>query len=341
VLSDQGDSELRVAVIGFGGIGRRRADILTTRADCDVIAVCDVQPCEASVPVYTDWQALLDKEELDAVFVCTTNEVMADVVVDALGRGLHVFCEKPPGRNVADITRMRGAEAAAGDRVLKYGFNHRYHPSVLEAAGLVSGGTLGRLITMRGTYGKAGGARYETNWRNDPARSGGGILIDQGIHMLDLMSMLSPGIEVVAARRSKAYWDTPVEDNAMLLLEAPDGVIACLHSSATQWKHLFRLELNLEKGLIVLDGILSGTGSYAPEKILVYRTEKRDGYPVPNPIPDVREFTYDDSWEQEVDEFLTAVKGGKPLLHGTSADALRIMQLVEASYAAPIVSMIS
>jgi len=332
---------VRFAVIGFGGIGRRRANIIDSRSDLDLIAVCDVQPGEARVPFYTDWRELLDKETLDGVFVCTTNDVIADVVVVALAKGLHVFSEKPPGRNVADIERMRAAEAQASGKVLKFGFNHRFHPSVLRAAELVESGELGRLVTMRGAYGKSGGHGYDKNWRNDPERSGGGILIDQGIHMLDLMSMFSPGLDVVAARRTKAYWNTPVEDNAILLLESPSGVIGSLHSSATQWKHLFRLELGLEKGLIVLDGILSGTGSYAPEKLIVYRSTLKDGYPLPNPVPEESEFEHDDSWEREVAEFAAAIHGERPLRHGTSDDALRIMQLVAASYETPLVSLIS
>lgn len=332
---------MRFAVIGFGGIGRRRANIINGRDDFELVAVCDVQPGEATVPFYTDWRALLDQESLDGVFVCTTNDVIADVVVTALGKGLHVFSEKPPGRHVGDIERMRAAEATAAGKVLKFGFNHRFHPSVLRAAELVESGELGRLMTMRGAYGKSGGHLYDQNWRNDPERSGGGILIDQGIHMLDLMSMFSPGLAVAASRRTKAYWNTPVEDNAMLLLEAPNGVIGSLHSSATQWKHLFRLELGLEKGLIVLDGILSGTGSYAPEKLLVYRTASKDGYPLANPAPEESVFELDDSWEREVAEFAAAVHGEKPLRHGTSDDALRIMQLIAASYEAPVVSLIS
>ncbi|MDQ0504609.1 Gfo/Idh/MocA family protein [Xanthobacter agilis] len=332
---------MRFAVIGFGGIGRRRANIIDKRQDFDFVAACDVQVAETTVPFYTDWRQLLDKEQLDGVFVCTTNDVIADVVVTALGRGLHVFSEKPPGRNVADILRMRDAEAAAPGKVLKFGFNHRFHPSVLKAAELIDSGAFGRLLTLRGAYGKSGGYRYETNWRNDPERSGGGILIDQGIHMLDLMSMFCPELSVIASQRSKSYWDTAVEDNAMVLLASPEGAMASLHSSATQWKHLFRLELGLEKGLIVLDGILSGTGSYAPEVLLVYRTALKDGYPVPNPVPEVSAYEVDDSWDREVAEFAAAIHGEAPLRHGTSDDALRIMQLVAASYDTPVVSMIS
>lgn len=340
-MTDRGSIRVRFAVIGFGGIGRRRAKIIDARPDFEFVAACDVQPSDTAVPFYTDWRALLDQEHLDGVFVCTTNDVIADVVVAALGKGLHVFSEKPPGRHVADIERMRVAERDAPGRVLKFGFNHRFHPSVLKAIELIDSGEFGQLVSLRGAYGKSGGYGYETNWRNDPSRSGGGILIDQGIHMLDLMSMFCPGLSVVASRRSKVYWDTPVEDNTMILLDAPNGTMATLHSSASQWKHLFRLELGLQKGLIVLDGILSGTGSYAPETLLVYRTALKDGYPVANPTPEVSAFELDDSWDREVEEFAAAIQGTAPLRHGTSDDALRIMQLVAASYDTPVVSMIS
>lgn len=232
------NAPIRTAVIGMGSLGRRRASMLAAHPDFTLSALCDPQPPAApetfAVPHYADWRTLLAQEPLDAVFVCATNDVLTEITCAALERGLHVFCEKPPGRTLAEIETMAQAEHSAG-RVLKFGFNHRYHPSVEQAYALIRSGEYGDLLWMRGVYGKSGGPNYEKGWRNDPVRSGGGILIDQGIHMLDLMRWFAGDLRVVAGLKHAGYWPSPVEDNAMLLLQSTSGIMAQLHSSATQW----------------------------------------------------------------------------------------------------------
>jgi predicted dehydrogenase len=223
-------SKIRASVIGMGKMGRLRADALRRHGGFDLAATCDT----AGKWDYADWRECIDKSAPEAIIVCTFNNVMADVVTYALNRGIHVFCEKPPGRHIHDTERMEHAHISSG-KVLKFGFNHRYHNSALEAKTLIDSGLLGNLVCIRGVYGKAGNASFDKEWRNDPALSGGGILLDQGIHMLDLMCWFMGELTVRHSSVDQLVWhNIPTEDSAFAVLRSDDGKIATLHSSAIQ-----------------------------------------------------------------------------------------------------------
>ena len=127
---------------------------------------------------------------------------------------------------------------------MRVGFNHRYHPALRKARELVDAGALGPLMFVRGRYGHGGAARLRAEWRADPARSGGGELIDQGVHLIDLARwFLGDFAAVDGRRRARYFWDMPVDDNAFLLLRTAAGQVAFLHVSCTEWKNLFSLEI--------------------------------------------------------------------------------------------------
>ncbi|WP_194269354.1 Gfo/Idh/MocA family protein [Tritonibacter litoralis] len=327
---------LRTAIIGYGKMGRIRHNAMERHGGFDVVVACDtaVDP-NARVPMVTDPMAVYDYDP-DVIVCSVPNMMIPDVVCTALARGKHVFSEKPPGRNSQDVRRMMKAEAAAPNLVLKFGFNHRVHDAIEEAHKLIQAGTMGDLYFMRGVYGKAGGPNYAQNWRNDPEQSGGGILIDQGIHMLDLFQMFAGRFNKVQSFVQRNFWtDVPVEDNAFALMKNEDGIVASVHSSATQWQHTFRLELYMRNGFISVDGILSASGSYGTE-VLTVALNRLDptGNPIPNPESQEIRFTEDHSWDKEIAEFHAAVAEGQPLKCGTSQQALDVMELVEAIYAA-------
>ncbi|MEM8617677.1 MAG: Gfo/Idh/MocA family oxidoreductase, partial [Pseudomonadota bacterium] len=275
----------RFGIVGYGKMGHIRRKALEQRDDAVVVATCDPYASGEDLPHTTNWRDLIARDDLDAVVIASTNDLIPPAIIAALGRGLHVFSEKPPGRTLEDIINIRAAEAAAPKQILKFGFNHRYHYSVMEAHKIAEAGELGRLLTMRGTYGKAGGADYGAKWRNDYAKSGGGILIDQGVHMIDLMHLFAGPFEEVKSLLDDQFWTgLGVEDNTMALLRTNAGVMAMVHSSATQWRQTFRLELGFEAGYLWLDGILSNSMGYAPEMLIVGRLQRdENGDPVPNP----------------------------------------------------------
>ena len=244
-----------------------------------------------------------------------------------------MFCEKPPARNANELQSVLDAEQESG-LVLKYGFNHRLHYSVVEAKKLMDSGAMGRLLWMRGVYGKAGSIDYHKNWRNYRRISGGGILIDQGIHMLDLMMYFS-GVKFTRIQSiiANAYWDIESEDNAFVNMQSDNGVIATLHSSATQWRHKFLLEMCFENGYINLDGILSNSRSYSPETLVVGRREFEDiTFAMGKPKESKTWFEYDDSWKLELEDFIHAIVNKTRVEHGTSKDAFNALKLVEDIY---------
>jgi 1,5-anhydro-D-fructose reductase (1,5-anhydro-D-mannitol-forming) len=330
------DMQLRVGIVGYGKMGRIRHESFQRHGGFDVVVACDkVAVPDAGIPIVDDHSKIYDFDP-DIVVCCAPNHLIPDVVCAALSHGKHVFSEKPPGRSSADVRRMQAAERDAPGCVLKFGFNHRMHDAVIEAKRLIDAGTMGDLYFMRGVYGKAGGRNYPDNWRNNPEISGGGILIDQGIHMLDLLLMFAGEFPDVHSFVQRKFWTSlPVEDNAFALLKSSNDIVASLHSSATQWRHTFRLELYTSNGFISIDGILSSSGAYGVETLTVALNRlDRDGNPVPNPECKEIRYTEDYSWDRETAEFHDAIAGDLPIACGTSEQALEAMLLVESIYAA-------
>ena len=271
---------IKIAIIGMGKMGRIRKQTIDAHPGCEVSAICDVNESVSSefpdIPFDTDWRSTLERNP-DAVMVCTYNNAIPDIVCSALDRKIHAFSEKPPGRSVGDVHRMMEAERNAGNRVLKFGFNHRFHYGVMEAKAIVDSGRYGRLLWARGIYGKAGGLSFENSWRSDNDLAGGGILLDQGIHMVDLLRYFLGDFVEIKSFVQNCYWSRiPLEDNAFALLKTDDDKVAMLHSSATQWKHKFGLDLFLEDGYLCINGILSSTRSYGEESITFARKQFED-----------------------------------------------------------------
>lgn len=323
---------LRAGIIGYGYMGAIRHRAILRQPGLELRGICDpsITVTDPGLPLYRSHERLLGSG-LDVVFVCTPHNVTADVVVDALERGCHVFCEKPPGRNVGDVQRMIEAERREPDLKLMFGFNHRYHLSIQDAKGIIDGGSLGRILWLRGVYGKSGGEGFERQWRNVPEISGGGILLDQGIHMLDLFCLFCGDFDEVVGMTGTLFWDIPVEDNAFVLLRNAAGQIAQLHSSATLWRHTFRLEIGLERGYLVASGILSKSGTYGRETLLVGRAS-RDGAR-PDPREETIYYDVDPSWDVQVERFVRSVQEDLPIEESGSGEALRVMRIVERVYA--------
>ena len=326
---------VKVGIAGFGKIGRLRAQKILEKNYAQVVAIYDVKkPSDLrSDIIFCHSIDELLSQDIDVVFICTFVDSLAEYTKKALLAKKHVFCEKPPAKTSKELQEVIEVERNSG-MILKYGFNHRYHYSVMEAKKIIDTKAMGKLLWMKGTYGKAGSIDYDKNWRNYKNKSGGGILIDQGIHMLDLMRYLSgEEFEKINSFVTNAYWNIEVEDNAFAIMKTYSNVIAMLHSSATHWKHKFLLEIYFEEGYINLDGILSGTRSYAPETLVVGRREFEDiTFAMGKPKESITWFENDDSWEIEIREFLDAVKGEKSIVNGASTDALKTLLLIEKIY---------
>lgn len=312
---------MRIGILGYGYMGQIRAESVRGRADAELVRIFHT---DAAAPLRAErWETVVDDPDLDAVIVCLPNHLTCEATVRALRRGKHVFAEKPPGVSVAQVQAMREAERESG-RTLQFGFDLRQHDAMLRARALIEGGELGRLRWLRGVYGKPRETSFERSWRADRALAGGGILLDQGIHLLDVFLWLSGGLSEVHAFSSP----TPprLDEDTMVILRGAGGVLASLHSSHTQWPPTFAFDAGLEDGMIHVEGLVTKSGRYGPETIA--------WGPLEAPRAHAETFTTQRAWARELDAFLAAARAGTRPTTGTSDDALAIMLLVDRIHAA-------
>lgn len=309
---------IRVGIVGMGKMGQIRFDAINKMPGMNVTAVCDFEP--ERLKKYSDItcysyaeQMLYDSHAMDALIVCTYPSGAPEIVRAALNKGLHVFCEKPPARTVAELQSVLDVKQMHPDLKLMYSFNHRYHSAILEAKRIVDSGTYGDILWMRGVYGKTG----NNGWRNYYKLSGGGILIDQGIHMLDLFLYLCGDFEYA----SGIVLGGEIETDIFATLNNVKGQVATLHSSASHCWPNFDLEIGLEDGYIIIDGILSPSRGYEPERIIYGRRT-----PLTREILD---FDDDISFYLELQKFEDTIRHN---LLGNSQDAMNVMQLIERIY---------
>ena len=329
------DSKLRIGIAGYGVVGKRRHHFIDRHEHFQTVAVCDRkfggdEPVPPGLQAFESYQDLL-AIDLDVLFVCLTNDLAAQVTEAGLRKGLHVFCEKPPSRTVEDVLKVQACLRECPGQKLKYGFNHRYHESVVDALALVKSGQLGSIINLRGIYGKSTIINFDSDWRTKRSIAGGGILLDQGIHMVDLLRLFAGEFKEYRSFISNGHWRHDVEDNAFALLQTEGGVVAMLHSSATQWRHQFNLEIALTDGSINLSGILSGSKSYGEETMTIIKRPQETGA---LPREEIRRYLNDPSWAAEVEEFSEAIRLDKPVQNGSIDDAIQTMETVFQIYRA-------
>ena len=328
-------SKIKVGIAGYGIVGKRRHECIKNNNNMELVAVCDRtfedNSCEVNnIKCYTNYHDLL-KENLDAIFVCLTNDIAAETTIAGLKKGLHVFCEKPPGRDVKDIIKVINIKNKYPTLKLMYGFNHRHHDSVKDALALIHSGKMGKIINMRGVYGKSKLITFnQSDWRTKREISGGGVLLDQGIHLVDLMRLFAGEFVEIKSFLSNQHWGYEVEDNAYALMKTETGVIAMLHSSATQWRHRFNLDINLEKGSVILGGILSGTKSYGSETLTVVNVDHENDSG--DPVEQTTTYNHDPSWQDEINLFSKYILDDQAVLSGSPKDALETMKLLYKIY---------
>ncbi len=320
---------MRVAIVGCGLIGQKRAKAL---AGAELVACADVVRERAEALARTTpgarsagtWREAVERPDVDLVFVATPHNMLAEITLAAVSAGKHVLVEKPAARRAAELDPVIDSARRAGVLV-RVGFNHRYHPGARKARELVDSGAVGDLIYVRGRYGHGGRVGYEKEWRADPAQSGGGELVDQGVHLIDLARWFLGDFEEVQGFAQTYFWDMPAEDNGFLLLRTPKRQVAFLHASWTEWKNLFSFEIFGLTGKLEMMGL---GGSYGLERLTYYRMLPGMGPPETTiweyPMPDT-------SWEQEFAEFVEDIQLGRQPAAGL-ADARAALRIVERVY---------
>jgi predicted dehydrogenase len=324
--------KVRVALIGAGRFGSKRAAAIakSPRSELAVIADLDAETARAASRAYgcrptTDWRAAVTDARIDAVVAATPTRLLTPIGLLAARAGKHVLVEKPCAADTAELHEL--VEAAETAHIcFKGGYNHRFHPAIRRAHELFAEGAIGRPLFLRCIYGHGGRVGYEKEWRSQTALSGGGELLDQGVHALDLFRWFLGEFEEATGMVSTAYWPiAPAEDNVFALLRTEGGAIAQLHASWTHWKNSFSFEVFGEFGYLKVTGL---GGNYGPERLCCGLRAQ------PGDVPQEEWMEFlgpDDSLAAEWEEFLDAIiSGAHPSANGM--DAWRTLQLTEAIY---------
>lgn len=298
---------MNFAIVGCGFIGEKRASILG--ADCKLVIVADLDIMRARAladryhaRATNDWTEAATHPEVDIVIVATSHDQLVKVALAAVEAGKHVLLEKPGARNPDELAALQQAAITQGVQV-NVGFNHRFHPAMIKAKEIVDSGALGPLYFIRGRYGHGGRLGYDKEWRANPEISGGGELLDQGAHLIDLAHwFFDKPFTRVAGEIATYYWDMPVEDNAFLTLATDSNQIAQLHVSWTEWKNTFSLEITGRDAKLHIEGL---GGSYGTERLAFYQMKPEMG------PPDTLIYEYpgpDLSWKLELTQFLQNIQ---------------------------------
>jgi predicted dehydrogenase len=277
-------SLFRVGIIGCGLIGNKRARAIKDDPWSYLACASDIvfshaedlvkEYADRKAVAYQDWQDLFDKGKVDAVVIATPNKYLKEITQGAAQRKVHILCEKPLGRNFSESTDMVRA-AKENEVILKTGFNHRHHPAILKAHQLVKDNVIGKIYYARCIYGHGGRPGYEKEWRASRDVSGGGELLDQGVHVVDLFRWFMGDFKEAYGYISTCYWNMEVEDNAFALFKTAKGQTASMHTSWTQWKNRFTFEIYGEAGYLIIHGL---GGSYGTETLHIGKRKKVNGY---------------------------------------------------------------
>ncbi|HEV2319639.1 MAG TPA: Gfo/Idh/MocA family oxidoreductase [Verrucomicrobiae bacterium] len=321
---------MNYAIIGCGLIGKKRLAALPAGSKLAVACDTDVSRAHALVELAKSGRAVSDFTEavsdpaVDAVVVATINSTLAKISEAAIRAGKHLIVEKPAGISVREIDQLVKLEQRHGVCV-RVGFNHRYHPGFLKAREIFESGVMGDLMFIRGRYGHGGRVGYDREWRADPKLAGGGELIDQGIHLIDLAGWFLGQFKTVEGHAETYFWDMPVDDNAFLNLQTANGQTAWLHVSCTEWKNLFSFEIYGRNAKLHIDGL---GGSYGLEKLFHYQMKPEMG------IPDTKVFEFagpDESWRNEMLAFEKDIESKQKPEAGL-AQVRAALQIVEKIY---------
>jgi len=320
---------LKVGIAGYGVVGKKRKKILDNIPGIDVVAVSDKNPknriLSKKIKFFNDYKKLF-KENLDILFVSLPNKYAADATIQAIRNKINVFCEKPPARNINELKKVLKEFKKKNQLKLKYGFNHRYHDSIILTKKIIESRRYGQLVNLKGLYGKSKIISFAGQWRSNKSIAGGGILLDQGIHLLDIMRFFCGEFKEIKSLVNNNYWKYKVEDNAYVIMRSHKNVVAMVHSTATQWQHQFRIEITLEKALINLSGILSGSKTYGNERIEIQPKFLK------NKNNKIIKFQKDFSWEREIKEYISCVRNNKKIYNGNIYDAIAVMKMIDTIY---------
>jgi len=322
---------LNIAIIGAGLIGKKRAQAFKEIRGVRFSGAYDIDKTRMKALVlefggkaYKSWGKTVSDKQVDAVVVATSHGWLSPIALEAVKNKKHVLIEKPGAIRAKEL-KVVLAVARKNHVAARVGYNHRFHPAVTKAHSLLKQGAVGTLLYARGVYGHGGRKGYDKEWRADPKRSGGGELMDQGSHLIDLFQYFFSEPQLKFARLKTYFWKMPVEDNAFMVLENNVGQLGFLHASWTQWKNIFSFEIFGTRGAVVIRGL---GGSYGPESLTLYVRPSEGG------VPREKFWSWegtDESFLLETREFLRTVRNTADRYRGIK-DAIRNLEIIGSAY---------
>jgi predicted dehydrogenase len=323
---------LNIAIIGCGIIGRKRANVIKNYSDQKIIAVADIDFNKAKAmgeefecSYFNDWKKILEINEIDAVIVSTSNNNLAKISLEFAKKKKHIFCEKPLGTNVNEVENAVNA-AIISKVIFKTGFTLRFHPGIQKIRSLVDENKIGKITFIRCRYGITGRPGYEKEWRANKSISGGGELIDQGVHVLDLLRWFMGDFSSVKGNIGTLYWDASVEDNAFGILKSTNDQMASFHVSWSEWDNLFSFEIFGTEGYLRMEGL---GGVYGKECVTFGLKAPPDKWP-----PEEKIFTFEHPeicWSLEWENFVNSIQNNSEIL-GSGKDGLEVLKLAFKIY---------
>lgn len=320
---------MNIAIVGAGLIGRKRA--LALPKGIKLLTICDIDrerglkfAQDFKCSYEADWKNVVDNANIQALIISTTNNCLSPIATVAISKGKHVLVEKPGAKNAEELINIK-KEYEKNPVVVMFGYNHRYHPALLKAKEIVDSKKYGEVLFIRGRYGHGARLGYEKEWRFDKDISGGGELLDQGCHLIDLVNYYCGKLDQVSGVTDTIFWNTKLEDSAFFILKNNKHQIAHLSATCVEWKNIFSFEIMLKTAKIQIDGL---GRSYGQEKLILYRMKPEMG------PPEVEEFTFpeeDLSWAKENELFFNNIKFGN-LSSQALEDALYVMQTIDNLY---------
>jgi predicted dehydrogenase len=325
-------SKYKVGIIGCGLMGCKRAKAIESSGNSELISVADVVSNrvqklagEYNCGFTGNWKDITRGDDVDIVIVSTTNDKLAEITIDAIKHGKHVLVEKPAARNLKELRKIINASDKNKNVTVKVGFNHRFHPAIEKAKDILKKENIGDIMFIRARYGHGGRLGYDTEWRLKEKISGGGEMLDQGSHIVDLSRYFMGDFKNAIGICRTFFWKTKVEDNCFAILETKKGQIAQLSASCTQWKNLFSMEIFAKRGQINIDGLGK---SYGKETLTLYRMRPEMG------PPDKYVYEWDEpdtSWEREYQNLLDSIQTNT-MPNGNLLDAYASLKLIAQVY---------
>ena len=319
-----------VGIVGCGLIGNKRAFSLGKKGRVFACADIDIDKAntlasKTGALAFQDWKELVQIKDIDIIIISTLHDTLAEISLACIKLGKHVLVEKPAARSHFELDNVIRAQKEHKSIKVRVGFNHRFHPALLKAKKIIDKNLIGELMFIRGRYGHGGRLGYEKEWRADPIISGGGEIIDQGSHLIDLSRFFLGDIKEVHGYATNFFWNMPVEDNGFMTLKTSSGQVAFLHASCTEWKNMFSMEIYGKKGKIDISGL---GGSYGTERIIHYKMKKEMG------PPDKEEWSYegvDESWSNEINELYKDIEKNRPPNPGL-VDVYEVLKIIDKIY---------